>query len=131
MTPKEPPASVSANQIDVSKIRQWTFHECDNCKAMYLDDPVTVCDCEHNADKFTKRIMIDIDHLAANGHLDKPVPDGWKLVPVEPTDDMIQAALDNCPFVIEEEDVCETTDTLMIVYKAMLSAAPVQTDGGE
>lgn len=49
----------------------------------------------------------------------KRVPDGWKLVPIEPTQEMIDA-------VIEEEFGMNGATHLSYrqLYKAMLSAAP-------
>jgi hypothetical protein len=54
----------------------------------------------------------DVQHLAAR------VPDGWKLVPVEPTEEM-------CRVDFECDDSIGI-DSARICYKAMLSAAPSQ-----
>ncbi|QBQ72186.1 hypothetical protein HWC14_gp37 [Serratia phage Parlo] len=50
------------------------------------------------------------------------LPDGWKLVPVEPTEDMIAAAM-NCDDVEfnSDETFCVNFDN---IYAAMLAAAP-------
>ncbi|MFG5778247.1 hypothetical protein ACFIQF_14355 [Comamonas sp. J-3] len=48
------------------------------------------------------------------------VPDGWKLVPVEPTEEMLQAGRDT-PLSGLEEDA---PDDYKAVFKSMLSAAP-------
>lgn len=59
--------------------------------------------------------------------LDFPaIPDGYALVPVEPTDEMIVAAMDSDDVTYNESD-----DTVFYVhhreiYKAMLAAAPQQ-----
>ncbi len=52
------------------------------------------------------------------------VPDGWKLVPVEPTDEMVAAAMDCDDVSFDKDD-----DSLFYVhhnsiYTAMLAAAP-------
>lgn len=44
----------------------------------------------------------------------RPVPDGWKLVPVEPTEAMVCAV---------DHDDCATPDSAARAYKAMLTAA--------
>ena len=51
----------------------------------------------------------------------RAVPDGWKLVPVEPTSEM----LDRYPFNVSVQlsDAMDTDD-LRVVYQAMLRAAP-------
>ncbi|EJA5989133.1 hypothetical protein OD507_005307, partial [Salmonella enterica] len=54
------------------------------------------------------------------------IPDGYALVPVEPTDEMIVAAMDSDDVTYNESD-----DTIFYVhhreiYKAMLAAAPQQ-----
>jgi len=58
-----------------------------------------------------------------------PVPHGWKLVPIEPTQKMIDAGYDTLEpdYGEDDEDVGVTRS-----YKAMLSAAPQggDTDGG-
>lgn len=43
------------------------------------------------------------------------VPEGWKLVPVEPTEQMYLAGVKRCIFASE---------SISIIYKAMLAAAP-------
>lgn len=50
------------------------------------------------------------------------VPDGWRLVPVEPTDDMCEAAWDSdaADYVGEHKRIHSAS----MAYKAMLSAAP-------
>lgn len=55
--------------VDVEKCRQWTLYECDNCKAMYLENPGGVCYCNLSDNKFTKRVLVDKDHLHATGRL--------------------------------------------------------------
>ncbi|HIA5035423.1 TPA: hypothetical protein ACWQNP_002449, partial [Salmonella enterica] len=56
-------------------------------------------------------------------------PDGYALVPVEPTDEMIVAAMDSDDVTYNESD-----DTVFYVhhreiYKAMLAAAPKPETG--
>lgn len=60
-----------------------------------------------------------IDHLAATGHLN-PVREGWKLVPIEPTDKMIQAGV-QAGVNATPKPWCPET------WKAMLDAAPELT----
>ncbi|EJI1584876.1 hypothetical protein NDG61_004179 [Salmonella enterica] len=59
------------------------------------------------------------------------IPDGYALVPVEPTDEMIVAAMDSDDVTYNESD-----DTVFYVhhceiYKAMLAAAPQPEENNE
>ncbi|EDX6844665.1 hypothetical protein C0V48_003334, partial [Salmonella enterica] len=59
------------------------------------------------------------------------IPDGYTLVPVEPTDEMIVAAMDSDDVTYNESD-----DTVFYVhhceiYKAMLAAAPQPEENNE
>jgi len=45
------------------------------------------------------------------------VPEGWKVVPVEPTDDMVDAGQSAKRGADDEDRVCN-------IYHAMLAAAP-------
>lgn len=49
------------------------------------------------------------------------VPEGWKLVPIEPTSDMKSAGLD---VEVGEEGLVLTWEESVRIYKAMLAAAP-------
>ncbi|EOI3184060.1 hypothetical protein ACMHLZ_001421 [Salmonella enterica] len=63
--------------------------------------------------------------LVATGATNSPViPDGYALVPVEPTDEMIEAAM-NCEDVLfnSDESFCVQFGN---IYEAMLAAAPQQ-----
>lgn len=75
--------------------------------------------------RYTRVVMLEaaamLDALSAQPGQPAAVPEGWKLVPVEPTEDMEAAGW------IDKEDVCPCD-----IYRAMLSAAPpapVQGDG--
>jgi hypothetical protein len=46
------------------------------------------------------------------------VPDGWKLVPIEPTPEMIDAAC--CGWVIRDREMRKR----LKIYRAMIAAAP-------
>ena len=48
------------------------------------------------------------------------IPDGWKLVPIEPTDEMIDEGLQNLPCTPRGVTYKTTKD----VYKAMIDASP-------
>ena len=57
----------------------------------------------------------------------------WKLVPVEPTEDMLDVAVYTCPLCVRERykngvysGTHATLDSVMLgeIYKAMISAAP-------
>lgn len=53
------------------------------------------------------------------------IPDGWQIVPKEPTEEMVKAY---------GEAVYFTTDTRILpqnIWEAMLAAAPLPTKGGE
>lgn len=56
------------------------------------------------------------------------VPDGYALVPVEPTKEMLAAGIDACVLAIHEGP--EDVDTLPVCYRAMLAAAPKPQEGG-
>lgn len=49
------------------------------------------------------------------------IPEGYKLVPVEPTDEMIQAGLDS---VMKDQPLGFAQNRTKLAYKAMLAAAP-------
>lgn len=70
-----------------------------------------------------------LNHVGdANEKANSPeIPDGWKLVPVEPTEDMIAAAM-NCDDVEfnSDETFCVNFDN---IYAAMLAAAPEGGNG--
>lgn len=53
-------------------MRVWKFHECDNCKAMYLEKPPTSCDCSFGDQTFTERQLIDMREVF-NIPVDSPV----------------------------------------------------------
>ena len=56
------------------------------------------------------------------------VPDGWKLVPVEPTDEMVRAGI-NTPCVDSGNDADDQPQDYRNVYSAMLAAAPHPVSG--
>lgn len=65
-----------------------------------------------------RSVLADIDRARANGS----VLSGYKVVPIEATDEMCEAAWDsNAADYIGEHKVLTRAD---LVYKAMLSAAP-------
>lgn len=51
-----------------------------------------------------------------------PVLEGWKLVPCEPTEAMIEAGID--PLFRFANDVTASRDALAEIYRAMLSSSP-------
>lgn len=71
----------------------------------------------------------EIDRLRAKLASRAGVPDGWKLVPVEPTREMLDAGMDvlmnQCEISVNEYgDIEVETITPRRVYRAMLAAAP-------
>lgn len=52
------------------------------------------------------------------------VPDGWRLVPVEPTDEMLAAAMECDDVVFDKEDDTAFCVQFDNIYSAMLEAAP-------
>ena len=65
-----------------------------------------------------------IDHLAAQGYIG--VPEGWKLVPIEPTDEMLKSAY-------ELQNECAIfnyggSPTFEQYYSVMIKAAPKKED---
>lgn len=57
------PDTITLTREELEGVRYWVFYECDNCESMYLETPVTVCDCDPAATKFTKRILAAIDAI--------------------------------------------------------------------
>ncbi|HCM9731115.1 TPA: hypothetical protein N5O29_000724 [Enterobacter kobei] len=89
-------------------------------------DEVTAEDCP----AFVKYDITEVDEAWARGFNARRaampqgadsnslvVPDGWKLVPAEPTEQMIMAAGPNCP---------DAFDYLRTAYKDIIAAAPQQ-----
>jgi hypothetical protein len=66
-----------------------------------------------------------IDHI--DGRTAGTSPKGWKLMPVEPTDDMIVAFAEQWYSKARCIDDCEMEDC----YAAMIAAAPTPTDSGK
>lgn len=59
---------------------------------------------------------------------DKVVPDGWKLVPIKPTEEMVK---ESYHAKASGRLIHEKADYLIEVYKAMLSAAPQPPTKGD
>lgn len=66
------------------------------------------------------RTAIAADRALQASHIAVPATDGWKLVPLEPTAEMLQAGQDT-PVSESDEDSLEDYKA---VYRAMLAAAP-------
>ncbi len=60
------------------------------------------------------------------------VPEGWKLVPIKPTERMLEAAWDAMPLTIEgrEDDGEATDDGYVKLYEAMVERAPEPPHSG-
>lgn len=73
------------------------------------------------------RIQCRIDEACRAAMLAQPVSQGYKLVPVEPTEEMIAAAM-NCDDVEfnSDETFCVNFDN---IYRAMLAATPEGSNG--
>ncbi|EDJ9088414.1 hypothetical protein GFI45_25765 [Salmonella enterica subsp. enterica] len=56
-------------------------------------------------------------------------PDGYALVPVEPTDEMIAAAMECDDVVFDSKDPAAFCVQYREIYCSMLAAAPTQTEG--
>lgn len=54
----------------------------------------------------------------------REVPEGWKLVPVEPTDEMMKAGAQTDEKAIQGGYLYPDEDSVGLVYAAMLSASP-------
>lgn len=89
----------------------------DEAPAQPVSDPYKLKDAV--ADIRNSGVEIDADKIKAERDaINSPViPDGWKLVPVEPTAEMAQAARD-----------CHEGESFLpySIYRAMLAAAPAQ-----
>lgn len=80
------------------------------------------CDVKHNAAMLEKIAMLKAEPVTA-----ATVPDGWKLVPVEPTDEMCKAgyeAQDKWPSAQCDNFKERRYSFSQPRYKAMLAAAP-------
>jgi hypothetical protein len=74
----------------------------------WMDSELALCDCD-------QRLPDDIPLYA---HPASTVPEGWKLVPIEPTREMLRASYSvGVP-------KCTADQYIMMQYKAMLAAAP-------
>lgn len=78
---------------------------------------------EMNENEYGDWIRYD-DHLSAMRSRAEGVPDGWKLVPIQPTDAMIHYGLcvSGCFNQIDE-------DIMLLEYKAMIDATPTPPGG--
>lgn len=87
-----------------------------------------VCNGPDNECTHCIAICQTIDHLAASGHLQTPVK-GWKLVPVEATEEMLTAG----GLIVENQDYRpdRALPTLRNAYKAMIEATPPATERKE
>ena len=72
---------------------------------------------EHLADCIRNRPQSEASALAT--------PVGWKLVPIEPTEDMYLSGCEKICNDLEDGEVASCSD----VYKSMIAAAPPQTEG--
>lgn len=75
-------------------------------------------ECECSGCKATARICTE---LAGNSPV---TPDGYALVPVEPTDEMIAAAMECDDVVFDSKDPTEFCVQYREIYCAMVDAAP-------
>ncbi|MBK4570697.1 hypothetical protein [Enterobacter hormaechei] len=73
-------------------------------------------------------IDIDADKIQAErDSLNYPeIPEGWKLVPVEPTEEMIAAAMCSNDVLFDSEDDTMFLVQHTVIWRAMLAAAPQQ-----
>ncbi|AVH41876.1 hypothetical protein [Agrobacterium tumefaciens] len=83
-------------------------------------------DHEIGAGSRKKTICIDptSDELAELFRIAHRIPEGWQLVPVEPTAGMIEAAKSTTSAALTRSHANE-------IYRAMLAAAPAKQEGGE
>lgn len=56
------------------------------------------------------------------------VPEGWKLVSIEPTEEMIQAGIET-PCIETGDDIADEREDYRRMYSAMLAAAPYPVSG--
>jgi hypothetical protein len=69
-----------------------------------------------------EKLRAEIERLRA---VAQAVPEGWKLVPIEPTAEMIETGCDNNPTMFNEDtDDGFAADVANDVYVAMVRAAP-------
>lgn len=81
-----------------------------------------------------KGIEFTVKHLMSqNEHQPKQIPDGWKLVPIEPTPEMLEKIWQLSRSNDFTEDAYEGVikQKASIDYKAMIKAAPTNTEVGE
>lgn len=89
-------------------------YRCAFCEHVYIE-PVSRCDClEHGVKQRWERWIITPEFCPP---AKAQVPEGWKLVPVEPTDHMSDVGMVSAGIDITENDARH-------VYSAMLAASP-------
>lgn len=89
-----------------------------------------IFDANENLEAFAKAYKVAIDAndkspISQNEQQPKQIPDGWKLVPIEPTYEMLSAVLNNTEYAGDNESLMTTA------YKAMINASPTNTEVGE
>ena len=110
MTDEELWGFVSAGMITPAHTAQPIDRKCATCKHWQG---------EQSADETPDRITLE-EAFNAGKQSAPSVPDGWKLVPIEPTQEMTNHVIDERL----EALVAGKEHTFIDIYKAMLAAAP-------
>lgn len=74
---------------------------------------------------YVEGIKARVSPISQNEQQPKQIPDGYKLVPIEPTYEMLSAVLFNTEYAGDNESLMTTA------YKAMINASPTNTEVGE
>lgn len=99
------------------------FYVCDLCGHYYQDEPVSVCDCAGDATEFRHVRMAPITPPAA-ALRSAQAPDGWVLVPREPTDAMLDAMHGRIRILCNPAERTADIQNDAEVWAAMIAAAP-------
>jgi len=97
---------------------------CSKCAELAAQEPVARFNWDSGNFEWLTKYKYDLHHmkplyLAAGA---APAPEGWQLVPVEPTDAMLRVDIETDAFV--------GIDDARNLYKAMLAVAPKETSNG-
>ena len=104
---------------------QQYYYKMDDCPATNASDRDCICWHEAGSGPMPEGARCWREKPNTPPEQPKPViPDGWKLVPVEPTDTMQQEAYNQVLFELlpYRQDTLE--DIAGQIYRAMLAAAP-------
>lgn len=127
-------ARIRENKAEDARIHEQMLRHAAEAREARLSEALrTLLDCPDIADNDHKDEETHAAERVARAALSGsgsgwPVPDGWKLVPVEPDDAMIEAGQDTC----EEKNSWGGRVYASDIWESMLAASPAAPQqGGE